>query len=638
MPRISWPVLNVGMVLLHLIILCCCVNNVTAQDRFARIARELEAAVVEHPGLDGTMELGVSGTQVAEFVRSIGMAHQLNLTIDPSVKGEVVNNFSNARVVDVLLFLCKRYDLDIEFIGTIIALKPYVPDKPLPEPPKPPRTLAVTYHSDSATLDLDLRSDTLEVVARTISQMSGTNVVLAPNIGGRTISVFLQRTPLPSALDKLAFANGLIAERTKDGTYQLRLADQEVNGKNGEKAIRNAAPAGDLEVVAREDGKLLVNARNAPMEQIVHLASAALGLDYFLYDAMANTANLHLAGVTYEELMTHLLKGTEYTHQVSGGLHLIGKRDLEGLRRTELVRLHHRPVKDVLAAIPEGIKKNVTLAEFIELNGIVLSGDAKRMEEIKAFLRSVDQVVPVVMIEVMIVDVNRSRTLNTGLKAGLGGGPANSGGTILPGVEYNMNSTSLNDLINSFNGFGVFNLGNVAPGFYLTLQALQTDGMLKLRSTPQLSTLNGHEATLSIGQTEYYLEIRNDLIGTQNPTVTSSQIYKPIKADLSLKILPVVSSEDMVTLEIEVSQSNFTTRIAQTAPPGSVERKFSSIIRAGNKDMIILGGLEEKETSRSGSGLPLLSRIPVIKWFFGSRSSKSRKSKLTVFIRPTIIY
>ena len=62
-----------------------------------------------------------------------------------------------------------------------------------------------------------------------------------------------------------------------------------------------------------------------------------------------------------------------------------------------------------------------------------------------------------------------------------------------------------------------------------------------------------------------------------------------MNADLSLKIMPLVSSEDMVTLEIEVNQSNFTTRIAQTAPPGSVERKFSSIVRARDRDMIVLG-------------------------------------------------
>jgi type IV pilus assembly protein PilQ len=290
------------------------------------------------------------------------------------------------------------------------------------------------------------------------------------------------------------------------------------------------------------------------------------------------------------------------------------------------------------AVIPEGIRKNVTISEFVELNGFVISGDDQRITEIKDFLRSIDQTVPVVMIEVMIVDVNRSRTLTTGLKAGLGNGPTESGGTISPGINYNLNANSINSLLNSFNGAGVFNLGNVAPSFYVSIQALETDGVLKLRSTPQLSTLNGHEATLSIGETEYYLEVRNDLIGTQNPTVTTSQIYKPINADLSLKILPIVSSEDMVTLDIEVSQSTFTDRISETAPPGSVQRKFSSSIRMKDREMIVLGGLEEKETSQSGSGLPFLSRIPVLKWIFGSRTKKNSQSKLTIFIRPTIIY
>lgn len=608
------------------------------QGRFTQLINELESSIVDNPGLDGTVELSVSGTPVTEFVRGLGVAHQLNITIDPAIKGEVVNNFNNARVVDVLVFLCKRYDLDVEFIGSIIALKPYVPEAPEVVPPPPPREMAISYSADSGLIDLDLRRDTLEAVARMISQRTGNNIVLAPGLETKLVSVFVQRATLVSAMDKLAFANSLVVERTKDGTFQLRAgaevqAKTDRNGRNG-----TAAPPGDLDVSLRDGDRIFVDARNIPMGRVVEKASELMNKDFFLYDALDGPISLHLESVSYEELLVHLLKGTEFTHQVSEGIHLIGKRDLEGLRRTELVRLHHRPVKDVVAAIPEGIKKNVTIAEFIELNGIVLSGDVLRMEEIKAFLRSVDQVVPVVMIEVMIVDVNRSRTMSTGIKAGLGNGPTTTGGTILSGVDFNMHSSSINRVINSFNGFGVFNLGNVAPDFYVSIQALETDGLLKLRSTPQLSTLNGHEATLSIGQTEYYLEIRNDLIGTQNPTVTTSQIYKPITADLSVRILPIVSSEDMVTLEIEVNQSTFTSRISQNAPPGATERKFSSIIRAANKDMIILGGLEEKENSKNGSGIPFLSRIPVLKWFFGSRSSKTRRSKLTIFIRPTIIY
>ena len=42
--------------------------------------------------------------------------------------------------------------------------------------------------------------------------------------------------------------------------------------------------------------------------------------------------------------------------------------------------------------------------------------------------------------------------------------------------------------------------------------------------------------------------------------------------------------------------------------------------------------------NNSGSGVPLLARIPLIKWLFSKRKREARKAKLTVLIKPTIIY
>ncbi|MBL8001153.1 MAG: hypothetical protein JNL05_04245 [Flavobacteriales bacterium] len=610
-----------------------------AQDRFEAIRTRLDAAIADQPGLDGRVEMSVSGTQVTEFARALGLAHDLNISVDPQVKGEVVNTFTNARVADVLLYLCKTFDLDLEQIGSILALKPYRPPVLAPPPPVD-QGPSVSYQADSAWLALDLHRDTLSAVVRALTLATGTNVVLAPGLEDRLVSVFVKNTPLTGALEKLAYANGLSVDRARDGAFLLKAnAPAAGTAKGGGRPAGAETSAQSGLSVDLTDGRWLkIDALDAPRKDVIATVSSTLGKSYYFYDAVEGTCTFSVEQATYDEVLAQVLNGSDYTYRTREGVYLIGKRDQEGLRHTELVRLHNRPVKDLAAAVPEGIRKNVTIAEFVELNGFVLSGDQHRIEEIKAFLRSIDQVVPVVMIEVMIVDVNRSRTLSTGLKAGLGGGPQNSGGTILPGISYDLNAGSINSLLNSFNGAGVFNLGNVAPGFYVSIQALETDGVLKLRSTPQLATLNGHEATLSIGETEYYLEVRNDLIGTQNPTVTTSQVYKPVTADLNLKIMPIVSSEDMVTLNIEVNQSTFTTRISETAPPGTVARKFSSSVRVKDRDMIVLGGLEEKETSKSGSGLPFLSRIPVLKWFFGSRTSKNSQSKLTIFIRPTIIY
>ena len=143
---------------------------------------------------------------------------------------------------------------------------------------------------------------------------------------------------------------------------------------------------------------------------------------------------------------------------------------------------------------------------------------------------------------------------------------------------------------------------------------------------------------MSIGKTEYYLETSNNVIGTQNPQNIITQQYKSVNADLSITINPTVSGDDQITLEITVKQSSFTERINPSAPPGTITREFKSLIRIKNGQTIILGGLEENSTSDSGSGVPFLSRIPVIKWLFSSRTKTKSNNKLTVFIKPTVVY
>ncbi len=123
-----------------------------------------------------------------------------------------------------------------------------------------------------------------------------------------------------------------------------------------------------------------------------------------------------------------------------------------------------------------------------------------------------------------------------------------------------------------------------------------------------------------------------------NTNVLQTQQYKPVNADLSLVINPQVSGDEQITMTINVKQSSFTERISSTAPPGTINRDFQSLIRVKNGEMIMLGGLEENSASSSGSGLPLISRIPVLKWIFGNRTKSKSENKLTIFIKPTIIY
>jgi type IV pilus assembly protein PilQ len=391
-----------------------------------------------------------------------------------------------------------------------------------------------------------------------------------------------------------------------------------------------------MEVLA--DSLLNISAYQVPLVDILSVVSEELGRNYFLFSDIKGNASLSVAGKTYEEFLKFLLNATDYTFKRIDGIYLFGDRNIEGLRLTKLLQLKYRTADKIVEVIPGELKKGVDLKSFPDLNSIVLSGSQPRIEEIEAFIREIDRVVPVVVIEVLIVDVRNSRTVSSGIEAGLGKEPAKTGGTIYPNVDMQLSSSSINNIISGVNGLGLVNLGKVTPNFYLNIKFLEEQGYLKVRSTPKLATLNGHEAKLSIGRTEYYQETSTTIVGSVTTGTQTAVSYKPVNADLAVTINPMVSGDEQITLEIGVKQSSFTERISPTAPPGTITRDFQSMIRVKNEEMIILGGLEEDSSSDSGSGVPFLSRIPVIKWLFSSRSKTKGQNKLTIFIKPTILY
>jgi type IV pilus assembly protein PilQ len=320
---------------------------------------------------------------------------------------------------------------------------------------------------------------------------------------------------------------------------------------------------------------------------------------------------------------------------------MIGERANEGLRSVKLVQLQYRSVDSLLQFIPEELRQGVEIKEFKELNSFLLSGSKPQIDEIEAVLKQIDKVVPMITLEVIILDVNKGKSITTGISAGTSDSAVSPGGSILGsgGLNYTLGSKDINQFLSNIGVNNVFNLGRVAPSFYITLQALETRTNINERQTPKLSTLNGHTANLSIGNTEYYATTTQNVLGSLSPQTVVTQQFVPVEANLSVDITPFVSGDDQVTMSIAVSISNFTSSTTTlNAPPPTSTSKFKSIIRVKNEDMIVLGGIETTTRSETSSGIPILSRIPILKWFFSTRSKSNNKTVSIVFIKPTITY
>lgn len=637
-------------------------------DRIEDLADKLEDFSADNKNLNRKIDIAALGS-VQEIITSIAQQTKINVTIDPSIKQEVVSNFNKVKVKDILIYLCRQYNLDLKFTGSIISVVPYQ------APLKPPtlKEVGVYYNKYNSTISLDLDQDTLAVVAKKITQQSGTNVIISPKAKNQQVNGFVDKLPVEKALKLLAKANGLYLTETPEGAFFLR-ATTEVpaeelastqqkkklitSGGIDYEGIENLSITTTLDSI-NEEYRMDIQAINVPFVQIIKGVSIEMGKNYFLFDdqgggvVVANNRNrnnnvaspssakgisLKLENVTYEEFLHYILKGTNLTYKIDEDIYLIGDREMEGLRQTKTIQLQYRSAKEIEQVIPKELLEKVTLHPFLELNSIILSGSAPNIQEVEDFLRGIDKLVPVVMIELIIMDVQRNRLTETGIQMGVGDKPVESEKLGLsPGFDFQLGAGSINKLLAMLSGQGIVNLGRVVPNFYLSIQAMEEVGLVKTHSRPQLSTLNSHEANFNIGETRYYQESRTTVQGVQGAVTQQDINFKSVQADFTINVTPYVSGDEQITLEIDVQQSDFLGELQVNAPPAQVTRKFDSQIRVKNGDMIALGGLETKSKSKTGQGLPLMARVPVLN-AFGNRRNSKNNSELIIFIKPTIVY
>lgn len=703
------------------------------EDRIQQIKYKLDALVSEVPGLSQKVNIKVKETTLSSFLVAVSEVHKVNISVDPSLNSiSIINNFSDVEVSDLLIFLCKEYDLKIDFTGSIIAIKKNdkVIEKPIVKP------IDVKYTFDTNLISLNLKEDKLYDVFKKITDESGKNIVFTPGLENKLLTAYIKNIPFDDALNKLAFANNLSVTKTKDNFYQFESADDSgynlssnnLKTTTGSDAQRPTKPTRSrkanfyFNVLDADKKTLEIDIENTPISNIVYDIGNELNIDLFISSPLENagTATVKAKNITFDELLNKIFEaknttGTNNPSQTQQGnysglnndnptisssdnysyfkrnnIYYFGLKSQLVIRTVRSIPLLHRSIEllsdptregrsagkitnnqnnfsnynsqdggknnnnnynpnindntsrtqgDILSIIPNEIRTGLDIKIDTELNSFIVSGPAENIARFESFITYIDKEVPVVLIEVMIIDVNRSATVETGISAGIGDKPTTTSGTVFPSSDINLGAQTINNIINHFDGFGSLNIGKVVPNFYLSLKALETNGNVNIRSTPRLSTLNGHRAFLSIGETTYYVVTNQNIYGSQNPQTSVIKNYQSIDAELSLSIKPLVSGDGEITMDITVIQSSFNgQKVDPNAPPGINSREFTSIIRVKDQDIIILGGLEEKTKNDSGSGVPLLARIPIIKWLFSSRKRTDSKSKLSVLIKPTVIY
>ncbi|MDN3608407.1 type IV pilus secretin PilQ [Vibrio ostreicida] len=277
-------------------------------------------------------------------------------------------------------------------------------------------------------------------------------------------------------------------------------------------------------------------------------------------------------------------------------------------------------------------------------NTLLIRDVADNISTIKAAIKALDVPAKQVQIEARIVTLNqidlqelgihwRLSSLNVNPQIGHGG--MQNAHTL---SLYGQPESSLGDFLNiNFSAPSgsaatvAFQLAKLGRDTLLDLElsALQRESKVEVISSPRLITTNKNPAYIEQGAEIPFLE--------SSKNGATSVKFK--KAALSLKVTPHITSNQHLTLELNLTQD----RPGQVVKTGNGEavaietQRISTQVLVENGETIVLGGIYQQSTRNTIDKVPLLGDIPFLGGLFRRKYQKMGKSELMIFVTPRVI-
>lgn len=271
-------------------------------------------------------------------------------------------------------------------------------------------------------------------------------------------------------------------------------------------------------------------------------------------------------------------------------------------------------------------KLNATITSDDINNAITVFATQRSYAVIEDALRKLDLAPSQILIEAAIAEVTLTNDLRYGVQWSFTRGNSDA--------RLSNQEGGLGSLVREFPGFSYFYAGRSIDA---TLNALEGLTKINVVAAPKLMVLNNQTASLQVGDQVPIASA--SAVSTQNPDAPIVNSIQYRDTGVILEITPRVNSNGVVLLDISQEVSDVsTTRTSTLNSPTISTRRVSSSIAVKDGNLIAIGGLIRNRDERGRSGIPFLSRIPVLgSLLFGTTNNTLARTELVILIKPTVL-
>ena len=397
------------------------------------------------------------------------------------------------------------------------------------------------------------------------------------------------------------------------------------------------------------DQMMSINMEDSDIKNVLMLIGELTGLNIVISPSVKDTITASLIDVSVKSALDAILKPNGYSYFVQENIIVVkdSETQMVGELETVVVKLNYINSADLIGTLGAVLTPRGKVQPFTPLvsktsnsassNIIVISDIQENIESILKIIETLDVPIPNINIAIRFIETNLDTLRGFGVDW--------SQAPVSPGEYGVQDSASILNI--SFDNVTIATLNPLQ--LTNALKIMQARGQSKLLSSPQVTTLDNHEAeteTVTTVFIEGNISNQNQQYTQGSQSNNNTGAYGNIFINqvqekdigIKLKVTPRINNQQKITMMVDAQvEALLSAAEIDTQKPRSTKRSVKTQVTVEDGNTVIIGGLIAENALESKKFIPIISAIPIIGKLFQSTTIEKEQRELLIFITPTIV-
>ena len=393
--------------------------------------------------------------------------------------------------------------------------------------------------------------------------------------------------------------------------------------------------------------KMSINLKNSDIRNVLTMIGELTGLNIVISPNIEDTITANLEDVTVKAALDAILKPNNYSYFVQDNIIIVKDLDTQLIGELEsvVIRLKYINSNDLQAPLSTVLTSRGTVQSFLPVasmsgqtgppNMAIVSDVQENIPRVLSMVKQLDKPIKNINIAIKFIETQLDTSKSYGVD--WSNSPVQLGGSADDTVNFPI---SMNNIT-----IATLNPGQLTSA----LKVMQARGRSKLLSSPQVTTLDNHQATTEVSTTVYIEGLNSgNNTGTNNQNTGTGNagglgFYANVNTvqekdiGIKLQVTPRINENNIITLLVDATvEALLSAAEISTDKPRSTKRTVQTQVSVFNGETVIIGGLIADNIIQNKKYVPILSAIPLIGYLFKTTSVQKEQRELLMFITPTI--